>query len=823
MPQTRCHQFNVHLLPCTHPGCHCLLKNQSALTQHLRAMHQHSFQIPERHQSSVTVEEVPDGPDLSENDRWQANFTTIIQALMVRCICNEAGQFLDPKMSPPAFTMKSLKDWAPYRNCLEFGMAESLFKKTQISAADIDKLLHFWGITLAVHGDNPPFSDHKDLYNVIDNTPLGDVPWESFKMEYAGDRLGGETSWMNKEYEVFYCDPHKAVQNMLANPDFKDKIDFVPYHEWEEHPDGSHNRRCRDFMSADWAWEQADIISADPATHGSTFVPIILRSDKTTVSVTTGQNDFYLLYLSISNSIDPCYHKFKKELFHTALTQILENLKPGMTMPEVAQCADGHYRHVIYGIGPYIADYEEQVVLAGIVRAATQSSDLDGDGGPQSCKLLDALIEEVDLGTLWDEWGFIADIMPFTNNFPRVDIYKLIAPDLLHQIIKGIFKDHLVAWVQLYLECTHGEARAKEIMDDIDKWIAVAPSFLGLRHFPEGRGFSQWTGDDSKALMKVYISAIKGHVPTEMTTGVHDHFSLPHQHSISHYPFLVRQFGAPNGLLKQPWQCSSKFNALGQMVCTNTCLDQLAAARVDFTECGMLDVLSFHIFMGLTVLSEHKRAHTILNLSKELHLPELPTLLQYFLHDQLYADNNHTSADVPLCQYPTFTRHIQVVNSAIATYFAPSDPSGLGGMHHECIHSTPSWCHGPPHHDCMFVSMDNTTGGINSMEIACVLCFSSFSYRNTVWPCAAVHWFKCIGSRPDEDMGMWMVRPSMNEDQSHEISIIYVDSIFHTAHLEPMFGDKFVPEHVNFHNSLDAYMGFYVNKFADHHAFKITS
>jgi hypothetical protein len=40
--------------------------------------------------------------------------------------------------------------------------------------------------------------------------------------------------------------------------------------------------------------------------------------------------------------------------------------------------------------------------------------------------------------------------------------------------------------------------------------IAVAAPFSGLWRFPEGRGFKQWTGDDSKALMKVrqilYIS-----------------------------------------------------------------------------------------------------------------------------------------------------------------------------------------------------------------------------------------------------------------------------------------------------------------------------
>ena len=35
--------------------------------------------------------------------------------------------------------------------------------------------------------------------------------------------------------------------------------------------------------------------------------------------------------------------------------------------------------------------------------------------------------------------------------------------------------------------------------------IAAVPSFPGLRRFPQGRGFKQWTGDDSKALMKVCI------------------------------------------------------------------------------------------------------------------------------------------------------------------------------------------------------------------------------------------------------------------------------------------------------------------------------
>ena len=143
--------------------------------------------------------------------------------------------------------------------------------------------------------------------------------------------------------------------------------------------------------------------------------------------------------------------------------------------------------------------------------------------------------------------------------------------------------------------------------------------------------------------MKVYLSTIQGHVPDEMvqticafleffyiaqwdihdihslsaldnalqqfhhyhaifqTTGVHsDGFNLPRQHSLIHYGKLICAFGAPNGLcssiteskhikaVKEPWWCSNHFNALSQMLLTNQHLDKLAAARVDFANCGML-------------------------------------------------------------------------------------------------------------------------------------------------------------------------------------------------------------------------------------------
>ena len=43
-------------------------------------------------------------------------------------------------------------------------------------------------------------------------------------------------------------------------------------------------------------------------------------------------------------------------------------LRHGMTVPIVCRCPDGHYRRVIFDLAAFIADYPEQVYLAGVVQ-----------------------------------------------------------------------------------------------------------------------------------------------------------------------------------------------------------------------------------------------------------------------------------------------------------------------------------------------------------------------------------------------------------------------------------------------------------------------
>ncbi|KAG2035207.1 hypothetical protein BDR03DRAFT_983812 [Suillus americanus] len=759
-----------------------------------------------------------------------------------------------------------------------------------MSAGQIDTLLDLWAATLIQYDDSPPFASHRDLYDTIDSMPLGDVAWESFSMSYKGVKPAENVPpWMKATYEVWFRDPRLLIHNILANPDFDGEIEYTPYRDYDDN-----NQRCfKKIFSSDWAWTQADKIAEDPEMHGSTFVPLIVGSDKTTVSVATGHTEYHPLYLSIGNVFNSvqCAHRnslvlvgflmiptttkehaddvdfrnFRRQLFHSSLANIFKSLKKNMTTPDVVCCPDGHYRRVIYGLGPYIADYPEQVLLSGIVTGWCPKCLNNRNAVDEHTNLL---VQELQHKQLWYEYGIVGDVMPFTNDFARADIHELLSLDLLHQIIKGTFKDHLIDWVGEYLEHMHG-----------------------LRHFPEGRGFSQWTGNDSKALMKVYLPAIRGHVPQDIirafsafldfcyivrcealteddlvqlqdaldcfhqyrevfkTTGVRLTFSLPHQHSLQHYARMIRLFGAPNSLcssiteskhikaVKEPWCHSSRYKALGQMLLTNQRLDKIAAAHSDFearghpqslsddddddddealimpqeppiqiqvnephhqtTEGEAVDIINrptveAHVELAAKPISGG--ACDVPTLTLALGLPEFPALIQQFLYDQLHL-NNHEHAAFDPATAPAFMGRVVIYSSAAASFYAPSDLSSTGGMRREHIRATTSWRGGPAQNDYVFISMNDE--------------------------CAVVQWFSYVTDSHDPDTGMYIVTPSTNDNGTPDVSIIHIDCIFRAAHLIPVYGNNFIPREITLHNSHNMFRAFYINKYADHHAFEI--
>ena len=77
-------------------------------------------------------------------------------------------------------------DWTPYRDRVQFEVADFLYRRNQMSAGDINLITGLWAASLAPHNDSPPFKNAKDLYDTIVSPPLGNAPWQSFTLNYNG-------------------------------------------------------------------------------------------------------------------------------------------------------------------------------------------------------------------------------------------------------------------------------------------------------------------------------------------------------------------------------------------------------------------------------------------------------------------------------------------------------------------------------------------------------------------------------------------------------------------------------------------------------------
>ncbi|KAF8811058.1 hypothetical protein BYT27DRAFT_7278824 [Phlegmacium glaucopus] len=922
-------------------GCSRRFKNQNGRTKHVRTFHtNHNIVEPEDSDSAPvyddnprtnswspepqnapnTPPEAPSTREPSLNHDRQRNYHPYLTGLP----CDAMGNFLDPGTPPMPRDDPTPDDWTPFDDESQFCVADFLFRKEEMSAGNIDILMDIWALSMAKHDDLGPFSSYQHMYSTIDSINDGNAPWKSFMVSYGGELNENSPSWMLDEYEVWYRDPLVVIGNMLDNSDFNGHYSYAPFIEVDSE---TGERRWNEFMSANYSWRKAtEIYENDNSTKDSMYCPIILGADKTTVSVATGHVEYHPLYMSpggVHNTVrhahrnavspiaflaipksdrkydnDASFRKFKCQIYHASISAILKTLRKGMTEPVILRCPDGHYRRVIFDLAAFIADYPEQVALAGIVqgwcpKCTALPNDLDGKRGRRTRAFTDELIEILDSKLLWDEYGIDDDILPFTHDFPRADIYEMLTPDLLHQLIKGTFKDHLVTWVGEYLSLEHGDARANEIMDDINRRIAAAPLFPNLHHFPHGRRFKQWTGDDSKALMKVYISAIAGHVPSEMVQAISSFldvcylvrraditettlrqfnaalekfyahqevfrnvgvrptgFSLPRQHSLSHYHFNIEEFGAPGGIcssitesrhitaVKKPWRRSSRYQALGQMLLTNQRLDKLAALRVDYVRRGMLmpsylpltkparqtaDNPDLDMVMGNVVLARtpvRSYPSALDALARHISCPSLPELTRRFLFDQLNNNKDVTSDNIPLHLCPEITSSISVFHSAVASYFSPGDESGIRGICREWIRSCPMWRKKGPRRDTAFVIEDEDKPGMKGMSIVRIHLFFSFYHAGHYYPCVLVEWFNTYGRSCDPVTGMWRVRPDIRNGKRF-CTVIHLDSLLRGAHLLPTFGTAFLPINFDYKDSLDAFSGYYVNHFVDHHAHEI--
>ncbi|KAJ3911791.1 hypothetical protein F5877DRAFT_93729 [Lentinula edodes] len=471
---------------------------------------------------------------------------------------------------------KSEEMWSPFKSHKEWQLARWLML-SGVSHGDIDSFAKLPIIQDELHSS---FKDKRTFVKKIDALPTVHGGWICKELEIVGNIMKKATDGtevpMTEEVELWRRDPIECIKELMEDSRFEEHMRYAPERMFTD--ETMHMRAIDEMWTGDWWWATQKLLP-----EGSTIAPIILASDKTQLSTLSGDKSAW-----------PGYR-----LFHDCMGMLLEELivagdphKGGVKM----LCSDGKIRFVFPLLAAYVADFPEQCLVVccqenRCPKCTAQEKEL-GDPLHSILRDPDRTIQSLQKAANGENTSAVTLglrlVTPFWASLPLCNIFHCITPDILHQLHKGVFKDHIVKWST---RAVTGKSK-KEREREIDIRFQSMPRHPTLRHFKQGISLiTQWTGHEYKNMEKIFLGVISGATESEeivlcvraildfieysqfslhtdeslekmdealrtfhchkdaafVDTGVRQAFNIPKVHSMNHYTPMILSIGAAPG------------------------------------------------------------------------------------------------------------------------------------------------------------------------------------------------------------------------------------------------------------------------------------